>query len=223
MSSSDTAGPDTPAVDFRAAVLGGIGGWRGMVDSSIPVAVFAGVNLATSLRTAVYAAVGAGVGIAALRLARRQSVQQSVSGLLGLAIAALLALRTHKATNFYLPGIIYGGLLATAGLVSVAVRRPVVGYVFGFVDPKYASWQDRPAMVRTFQRLTLMWSGWFAFKTALSLVLYATDHSTGLAGVRLALGYPPLILFVLATLGAARRALVREGLVLGEAGDRATT
>ena len=201
-------------VDFRAAVIGGIGGWRGMVDSSIPVAVFAVVNLATSVRTGVYAALGAGLGIAALRLARRQSVQQAISGLFGLGIAALLALRTHKATNFYLPGIIYGGVLAVAGFVSVVVRRPVVGYVFGFVDTKYATWREHPALLRTFQRLTLMWAGWFAFKTALSLVLYATDHATGLAGVRLALGYPPLILFVFITLGSARSALVRAGLVL---------
>ena len=187
-----------------------------MVDSSVPVAVFAIVNIATALRTAVYAAVGAGVAIALLRLARRQSVQQAVSGLFGLALAALLALRTHKASNFYLPGIIYGGVLALAGFVSVVLRRPVVGYVFGFIDPKYATWRERPAVVRAFQRLTLVWSSWFAFKTALSLLLYATNHATGLAGVRLALGYPPLILLVLLTLGAARRALVAEGLILTE-------
>jgi len=64
-----------------------------------------------------------------------------------------------------------------------------------------------------------MWSGWFAFKTALSLVLYATDHSTALAGARLALGYPPLIVFVFITLGAARRALAREGLILADADE----
>ncbi|HVU74736.1 MAG TPA: DUF3159 domain-containing protein [Mycobacteriales bacterium] len=204
-------------VDFRGAVLDGIGGWRGMIDSSIPVAVFAIVNIATSVRTAVYAALGAGVGVALVRLARRQSVQQAVSGLFGLAIAALLALRTHKASNFYLPGIIYGGVLAVAGLVSVAARRPVVGYLFGVIDPKYATWRDHPGLLRTFQRLTLLWSGWFAFKTALSLLLYVTNHATGLAGVRLALGYPPLILFVFVTLGAGRRALAREGLILTEA------
>src|SRR5205823_2856212 len=81
----DRSGAVAP-VDFRGAVLDGIGGWRGMVDSSIPVAVFAIVNIATALRTAVYAAVGAGVAVAVLRLARRQSVQQAVSGLFGLAI-----------------------------------------------------------------------------------------------------------------------------------------
>jgi hypothetical protein len=206
-----------PAVDFREAVLGGIGGWRGMVDSSVPVLVFAIVNLATTLRTAVYAAAGAGVAIALLRLSRRQSVQQAVSGLFGLAIASLLALRTHKASSFYLPGIIYGGVIAVVALGSVLIGRPVVGYVFGFVDPKYATWQEHAPLRRTFRWCTLAWAGWFAVKTSFSLVLYATDHATALAGVRLALGYPPLILLVFGTLAVARRALERSGLVLGVA------
>ncbi len=60
-----------------------IGGWRGVIDSSLPSGLFLVVYIlgGRQLAPAVWAAVLSGLAIAVLRLVRRQSVQQVLSGL----------------------------------------------------------------------------------------------------------------------------------------------
>ncbi|HSO04860.1 MAG TPA: DUF3159 domain-containing protein, partial [Candidatus Limnocylindrales bacterium] len=78
----DTA--DSLGVD-RAMLDQAIGGWRGMIDSGLPAAVFVIAYLATSqqLRPSVIAALVSGAVIAVVRLARRESLQQVVAGFFG--------------------------------------------------------------------------------------------------------------------------------------------
>ncbi|MFZ1853588.1 MAG: DUF3159 domain-containing protein, partial [Candidatus Nanopelagicales bacterium] len=76
-----------------------IGGWRGIIDSSLPALVFLLVYLLdkTDLKRAVWSAVIAGILIAAWRLFRRQSIQQVLAGFVGVAISAFLAAKTGNA------------------------------------------------------------------------------------------------------------------------------
>ena len=69
------------------------------------------------------------------RLVRRQSVQQALSGLFGVAIAALIAYRTGQARGYFLYGILTSFGYAAAFLVTLVIRRPVVGLVWEFLDP----------------------------------------------------------------------------------------
>jgi hypothetical protein len=176
---------------MRKAVLDGIGGWRGTIDSGLPIVVFAAVNVATSLKTAAIAAAVTGVAVALLRLARRQPVQQALGGLAGLAIALVLALRTHKAANFYLPNILYGMALAAVGAASLALARPLAGVIMSFLDERWAHWRDEPDLRRRANLITGMWTVWYTIKGGFSGALYVSHHSTGLAGLRLALAWPP--------------------------------
>jgi hypothetical protein len=194
---------------MRQAVLDGIGGVRGIVDSSLPVLVFAVTNLLAPVRVSVAAAAGAGVAVIAVRLVRRQTVQQAVSGMFGLGIACLFALRTGKASGFYLPGILYAAGLSGVASISVLARAPLAGYLFALFDPRYAGWRDSPVLLRVFEIVTASFACWYVVKAGISGALYLNDHSTGLAGVRLALGWPPLILLVLLAIGMARNALQR--------------
>ena len=84
-----------------------IGGWRGVIDS-------AALGACSSSSTSSAAASSCrrsgppsprALVIAVLRLVRRQSVQQVLSGFIGVAFCAWLASRTGKAEDFYLPGI----------------------------------------------------------------------------------------------------------------------
>ena len=81
-----------------------------------------------------------------LRLVRRETVQQAVSGFLGIAVAAYIASRTGEAKGFFLLGIwasfVYAGIFAA----SVLVRWPLVGVIWEYVDGAGADWRrDRRA------------------------------------------------------------------------------
>src|ERR1700709_1223952 len=74
---------DRPSFAFdRHLVLEQLGGWRGMIDASLPTVAFVVANAIGGLAAGVWAALGIALLIFVLRLVRRESVQQAVSGLL---------------------------------------------------------------------------------------------------------------------------------------------
>src|SRR5947209_19977991 len=94
-----------PAAPFDLADA--IGGPIGMIESSLPAAAFI-VTYAVSgsqTDTAAVVAVGLALALAIGRLARRQTPRHAVSGLVGVAFAAFLAVRSGKAAKFFLPGL----------------------------------------------------------------------------------------------------------------------
>lgn len=112
-----------------------IGGWRGVIDSSLPSAVFLIVYLVNGhlLTPAVWSAVAVGAGIAIWRLLRRQSVQQVLAGFFGIAISAFVAAKTGKAENFFLPGLLIQSAYGLAFLISILVRWPLIGVLVGLL------------------------------------------------------------------------------------------
>lgn len=120
---------------MRQQMLAGFGGWTGMAISAAPTVVFVAVNAVTTLRWAVVAAVLSALLLVAYRLIRRQSVQQAANGLLGVVIAAAIAARTGQARGYFLVGIWSSFVYAAAFLVSMVVRRPLVGVIWEFLDP----------------------------------------------------------------------------------------
>lgn len=129
-------GGATPAFD-RHLVLEQLGGWRGMVDATLPTIAFIVANSLDGLRTGIWAAVGAALLVFLLRLVRRETVQQAVSGLFAVGIAVAIAAVTGQARDFYVPGIIRNAALAVVLLGSVVLRRPLVGVVAEFLAPSH--------------------------------------------------------------------------------------
>ncbi|MBM0237501.1 DUF3159 domain-containing protein [Micromonospora sp. ATA32] len=183
-----------------------LGGWRGLVESSIPVVVFVTANIVGELRPAVIASVTVALLIAALRLAQRRPVRHAVNGLFGVAIGAAIAWRTGDERDFYLPGILYGIGYGVALLVSAAVRQPLVGWIWSVLVAKGRSeWRDDPRMVKTFTSLTVLWGVVWLAKVGVQAGLYLAHQDTALGVARLALGYPPYALLLLITVWTVRR------------------
>ncbi|GAA4690827.1 DUF3159 domain-containing protein [Promicromonospora umidemergens] len=140
---SEPARPDVPPEPAEAPVRGvralageefsaaqAIGGVRGLVEAVLPGLVFVvAFVIFTDLTIPLIASVVAALVLVVARLVQRTPVTQALSGLLGIAIGVVWAWTSGEAENYYA-----GGLLVNAGylvvlLVSVVVRRPVVGYV----------------------------------------------------------------------------------------------
>ena len=136
-----TAGPpaddDAPVVFDRQLVIESLGGWRGMVDATLPTLAFLIGNTAAGLRAGIWAALAAALLVFLLRLVRRESVQQAVSGLFAVGIAVALAAATGEARDFFVPGLIRNAAIAVVLLGSVAFRRPLVGIVAEFLAPSH--------------------------------------------------------------------------------------
>jgi len=215
--SSEAANPETGEAEDSAKaeptlseqIAQQLGGVRGVVESSIPVLVFVIVNI-WWFRPALYASLGAAVVLAAYRLARHETIRHAVNGLFGVGIGVLFALKTGSSKDFYLPGIIISFGYGLAMLASVAVRRPLVGWIWSLVVAGGSmSWRDQPKMVRLFSRLTVLWALTYLAKVAIQTWIFnntsADDPGTALGIARIVLGAPPYALLLAFTVWSVRR------------------
>lgn len=202
---SDTS-QDEQLPSMAEQVAEQLGGWRGLAESSVPVVVFVLANILVDLRPAVIAALSTAVLIAVVRLAQRRPVRHAVNGVVGVGIGALIAWRSGEAKDFYLPGILYSIVYGLALLGSVAVRQPAVGWIWSMIaNGGRSEWRQDPVLIRTFNRLTVLWGVVWLAKTGVQAGLYLADMETALGLARLALGYPPYALLLAFTIWSVRR------------------
>jgi uncharacterized protein DUF3159 len=199
---------------FSEQVASQLGGVRGMVESSIPVLAFVLVNVVSSLTPALIVAVALALGLAGYRLARREPVRHALNGLFGIAIGALLAWKTGRAQDFYLPGIYYTLGYGIAMVISVVARRPLVGWLWSLVaDNGGSRWRIDAGLRRVFGWLTVVWASTFFVKFVVNLWVYyaaglSDEQKTSILGImRVTLGFPPYALLLALTVWAVRRHL----------------
>ncbi|MDD7964112.1 DUF3159 domain-containing protein [Actinomycetospora lemnae] len=193
--------PRTPTL------LDQMGGLSGIVSSGVPVVVFVVVQAITGILVAsIVAAVVSAVAVAAWRLVRGEAVQPALSGLLGVAVCAFVAWRTGEARGFFLLGIwtslVYGGVF----LLSVLVRRPLVGVIWHLVNGEGQDWRRDPRIVRAYDIASLAWVAVFAARFVVQRWLYDSVYAdTWLGWVRIAMGVPLAALAAAVTVWAIRR------------------
>jgi hypothetical protein len=174
-----------------------IGGWRGLVDGSLPSLVFLIVFLVSGqkLMPAVWGAVVAGALIAILRLVRRQSLQQVLSGFIGVAFCAWFASRTGNAEDFYLPGLLINVAYGTVLAISCLIGHPILGYGVGAATGDVSGWRRVPEQRRAYALATWFFVGVFALRLVVQVPLYLAGAVGALGTMKLFMGWP---LFALA-------------------------
>lgn len=194
---------DTPAAN---TLLEQMGGWRGLVQSTIPVAVFVPVNSFFGLTAAVCAALAAAIAILIWSLARRATIQPAISGVMGVALCSFIAYRTGEAKGYFLFGIYtslaYGAVLA----LSILVRYPLVGVIWNLLNGRDSRWRSVPAARRAYDIATAVWVLVFAARYLVQSGLYEDDRVGWLGFARIAMGYPLAAVAVLVCIWAVRRA-----------------
>jgi hypothetical protein len=210
-------GAEEPYPSMSEQISEQLGGVRGLIESSIPVLAFVLLNvllgkdgLDLPARAALYWAIGGAVGTAVLigvfRLIRRQPVRHAVNGIFGIAVGAILAWRTGDAKNFYLPGILITLAQVAVFLVSVLVRRPIIGYVWGVLanGGKHDWFADR-RLYRTFQWLTLVWAASLFVRAGVQGWLWLAGDATAIGIVRILMSWPIYAATFVFTVWAIRR------------------
>jgi hypothetical protein len=227
--SAPTEGPgagdsaaEEPFPSMSEQIAEQLGGVRGLIESSIPVLAFVLLNVllgdnvaGLEKRTALYWAIGGAVGTAVLigiyRLARKEPVRHAVNGIFGIAIGAFLAWRTGEAKDFYLPGILITLAQSALLVLSVLVRKPIIGYVWGVLANKGRhDWFDNRELFRTFQWLTLVWAGSLFVRAGVQGWLYLQDQATAIGVVRILISWPIYAATFAFTVWAVRRVTRRQ-------------
>ena len=183
--------------DDRAKILSALGGTRGLIDSGIPSVLFLVVfNFGHHLRTALIASIALSVVLTIMRVLKRESLQHALSGLFGIAICALFAGHSGKASAFYLPSIYkniaFLILYATANLL----RFPLLGLVIGPIIGENLEWRKNVARRKAYTNAGWLWVAMFALRIAIQYPLYRANKLNELGVANFFLGYP-LYLIVL--------------------------
>ena len=190
---------------IRERLSSALGGARGSFETALPTVAFV---VAWTLRHDVKIAVSASAAIVLIllvvRLATRQTPRYVLSAVVATAIAAFFALRSGRAEDAFLPGILTSAAWGVASLVSVAVRWPLVGFIVAAGDPQMAqdptAWRRDRGLVTVCQRLTMVLVGLYAVRVVVMFPLYLAGQVTLLGVAKIALGWPAY-LFAVAIMG----------------------
>ena len=179
------------------SVSDAIGGPRGIAESVLPTLLFVVLFAATqSVMVAGIAAVAVVVVLLIARIVQRQSPATVLGGLLGVALGAILAIRSGEGSDFYWPGIVTNAITLTILLISLALRKPLVGIMVGLLDPRVKDWAEDPDSRRVYGRATLLFVGLYAAKLAVQLPLLLTGQVAALGIAKIAMGLPAFAVIV---------------------------
>ncbi|GIF12668.1 DUF3159 domain-containing protein [Actinoplanes teichomyceticus] len=168
-----------------------LNGRRAAVDASWPAAGYlAGWLLLHSIWAGAAGAVLCALGVVAWRLRRGDKPRAVLLGLLGVCVAALIALRTGRAEDFFLLQLLSNGASVLAWAISIVIRWPLLGLVVGAVLGQRTRWRRDPQLLRAYSRASWVWVLQYVLRVAVFLPLYAAGQAGALAAARIALSWP---------------------------------
>nr|WP_231387020.1 DUF3159 domain-containing protein [Nocardia sp. BMG111209] len=203
---AETALTEERAEQAEQSLLEQLGGISGLVYSTLPVVVFVPANTLWGLTAAIWSALGVAAAILVWRLIRRSPVQPAISGFFGVGICALIAYRTGAAKGFFLFGIYASLVYAGAFLLSLLVRWPLAGVIWGVLNGHGTEWRSDRRVVRLYDIATVVWVLVFGARYLVQSHFYDTNSTGLLAVTRIAMGWPLTALALLVTVWAVRRA-----------------
>ena len=212
MTPAEQSAPESKPTPGQA-LLGQMGGVSGLIYSALPVAVLVPVNTAFGLLPALAAALGVAAVILVWRLIRRDSIQPALAGFFGVGISALIAWVVGASKGYFLLGIWTSLIWAIVFALSVLIRKPVVGYIWSWVNGHDRSWRKSRGAVLAFDLATLTWVAVFGARFAVQHHLYDADKTGWLGVARIAMGWPLTAIAALVTyltIRAAQRAMHAE-------------
>lgn len=185
-----------------------VSGKNGIADGVLPPVVFVTVNAFAGVTAAAWSGAAVALLIVAWRLLNRRPLKFALSGLAGTLLATVLALRSGRAENFFLPGIISGALTTVAIVGSLIARRPFVAYSSWVTRNWPIEWYWHPRVLPAYMAVTWLWAGYFGLRTGVTYWLFLNEQTEVLAAFRVATGWPGLVALLISTYLLGRKRLV---------------
>ncbi|MDQ0672560.1 MULTISPECIES: DUF3159 domain-containing protein [Micrococcaceae] len=183
--------------DGRVDVLRSAGGVQGIAESILPGLVFlVAYTVSRDLTVSLVAALAAAAVFTVVRLVQRRPLTQALAGVVGVGISAWLANTTGKAEDFYLPGFFTNAAYIVAMVISILVKWPVAGLLFGFIRNEGLDWRKDPARLKAYRLGTWIIVAVLVLRLVVQVPLYllGPEGLAALATTRLIMGTPLYIL-----------------------------
>lgn len=143
-----------------------LGGRGGALDASLPPVAFAlgWVLAGQSVEIGAVAAVVCGLAIGVFRVVRGERPRAVVVSVALVVAAALIALRTGHAEDFYLIRVATNAASALAWAASIVVRWPLLGVVVGAVIGQRTRWRQDKELLRAYSVASWAWVGQYVLR-----------------------------------------------------------
>ncbi len=175
----------------RAQLSKALGGKRGMLEGAIPTLGFTVTWITThDLQLSLIISGALAVLLLFVRLVQRSTVQFVINSMVGIAIAAVFALRSGRAEDAFLPGLIYNAVYATVLTGSVLIRWPLVGFMIGSVTGEPTEWHRDRHLVSLCSRLTLVLAAPCIVRVIVQYPLWAAGQAGWLGIAKISMGWP---------------------------------
>lgn len=184
----------------KAKIVNAMGGKKGLLDSGLPALIFLVIfNVTKEVQQAAYGALALSLVLTIIRLAKRETIQHAISGVIGVALCAWLSNRSGKAEDFYLPGLWTNAIYGAVYLVSIVARWPIIGVIIGPLLEENFRWRKDPERTKVYLKATWLWVGMFTIRLLVQYPLYVSGNVNALGTARLIMGYPLFIATAWAT------------------------
>ncbi|GGQ50229.1 DUF3159 domain-containing protein [Couchioplanes azureus] len=189
-----------------------LGGRRAALDATVPPVVFVAGWLAggRSVWVGAAAALVAALAVAGVRLRHGDRPRAVLVGLLGVCVAALVALRTGRAEDFFLLQIVSNAASALLWAVSIVIRWPLLGLVVGAVLGQKTRWRRDPDLLRAYGRGSWIWVLQYVVRLAVFVPLWAAHAVVALGVARAVLTWPLVAACLAVSWWVIRRSLPRD-------------
>lgn len=186
---------NAPSRESLASILGGR---RGAMDASVPpVAFVVGWLIADrSVAWGAGAAIAVAVVLGVFRLFRGEGVRAVVVSLAAVVAAALIALHTGRAEDFFLLQLLSNLASALLFAASIVIRWPLLGVVVGILLGQKTRWRRDPALVRAYSRASWLWVAQYALRVVVYGLLWWAGQVLALGVARTVLSWPLVALTV---------------------------
>ncbi|MDO9590959.1 MAG: DUF3159 domain-containing protein, partial [Microcella sp.] len=172
------------------ALWAAVGGVRGLIESLLPGFLFLVVfTITAEVAPSVLIPLGLAVVFVLVRAIMRSPIMPAVIGLIGIALSAGLALWSGRAEENFLLGFVINGVWLLALLVSLALRRPLIGVITGLLTGDH-DWRADPAKRTVLTVTTWLWVGLFSVRLGVQVPLYVAEQAAALAATKLVMGLP---------------------------------
>jgi len=189
-----------------------LGGRRGALDASIPPVGFvagwlaAGQSVAWGAGAAVVVAVAVGI----YRIARGGKVRALVVSLAAVVAAALIALHTGRAQDFFLLQLMSNVASALLWAASIVVRWPLLGVVVGLLLGQKTRWRRDAVLLKAYSWASWVWVLQYTLRVVVYGLLWWAGQVLALGVARTVLSWPLVALTVAVSGWVLYRALPPE-------------
>ena len=178
-------------INDREKVVQALGGKKGLIDVGIPSIVFLVVfNLQKDLQQALVASIALSLVLAIIRLAKRDTIQHALSGVIGTLFCAWLANRTGNPTDVFLPKLLINLVYGTVYLIANLAGWPILGLLLGPILGENLTWRHHQPRKSAYLQASWLWVGLFFTRLIVQYPIYRSGNLNLLGTVNLAMGYP---------------------------------